>query len=124
MIKHFVTFSSPGTFFSEERTLEIDSWDAAKAVEMSKGIVERYNATPFAFRFTTRGRSEEELDSKIIAMSNRYYLGGTAMTVEDVKREVPDSKILVSNMELNGWERVIKTPFGNIQPLHDGDVIL
>lgn len=49
MKKHFVIFYSPGTFFNEESTLPIDSWDIDKAIEMSKSIKERYNATPFGF---------------------------------------------------------------------------
>ena len=46
--QHFVTFYSPGTFVSETSTEPIDSWDVEKAVAMSRGIVERHGAKPYA----------------------------------------------------------------------------
>lgn len=36
-----------------------------------------------------------------------YYLGGDVLTLEDVKVKMPDEKILISNMENNGHDRII-----------------
>lgn len=125
--KHFVTFYSPGTFVAEASEKPIDSWDVDQAVEMSKGITERYNAHPYGFRFSTRSRGPEDLDSKQSATSPMYYLGGIVRTLEEIKaKNDPKDRILISNMEGNGYSRVISAASGWswTQPLHDEDVVL
>jgi len=125
--KHFVIFYSPGTFVSETDRQEIDSWDVDKAVEMSKKIKQRYNATPYGFRFITRGRKDSELDSKVIKESNMYFLGGKILTLQDViDRNDPEDRILISNMRGNKWDRVIvnDNSWRITQPLEEGDVVL
>jgi hypothetical protein len=126
MKQDFVTFLSPGSFVHEEATERIDSWDVEKAKELAHGITARHGATPFAFVFTTRARKADELDSKEVKRSGRYFLGGRVMTLEDVKREMPDEKILISNMEWNGYARVIvnSNSWRTIQPLDEDDVVL
>lgn len=127
MQKHFVTFFSPGTFIDEITTLEIDSWDVKKAIKLSESIKERHGATPYGFHFSTRGRKDDELDSKNIAVSPTYYLGGSIETLEKIKeRNSPDDRILISNMECNGWNRVITNTnsWKITKPLYDTDVIL
>jgi hypothetical protein len=125
--KDFVTFLSPGTFFNEETTKEIDSWDVDKAIKMSKNITERYDATPYAFYFTTRGRNDFDLDSKRIAESQMYYLGGEVKTLKQIELECnPENDILLQNMRGNGWKKVIINS-GNwkgTHPLRDDDVVL
>ena len=125
--QHFVTFYSPGTFFNEESTIGIDSWNVDVAVEMSRGITERHESRPYSFVFTTRGRGAEDLDSRELARSNRYYLGGTVRTLADVKARNDDAdKILISNMEVNGWDKIVtgNSPWRWTQPLQEDDVIL
>lgn len=105
---HFVTFFSPGTFVHETTTRPIDSWDIETAKVMADSIVERYGATPFGFQFTTRSRGDEDLDSKISATSPMYFLGGTVEALAEVKARATDNdRILISNMEGNGWDRVV-----------------
>lgn len=125
--KHFVTFYSPGTFISEESTLPISKWDTAKAVKMSRGITERYKAKPFGFRFTTRTRGSKDLDSKETAQSPLYYLGGKVETLAEVKARATDKdRILISNMEGNGYERIITNTnsWKFTAPLMPTDVVL
>ncbi len=74
MKKHFVTFLSPGTFVHEETTNPIDSWDVEKACNMAHKIVERHASRPFAFQFSTRERKDDELDSRVVKESGRYFL--------------------------------------------------
>lgn len=108
MKKHFVVFLSPGTFVSEETRVKVKSWNIEEAVKLSRKIVERHNATPYGFYFITRARSNTELDSKTVKKSGIYYLGGEIRTLKDVKKENnPTNKILISNMEINNYKKVI-----------------
>lgn len=130
MEKHFVSFLSPGTFVSEETTREIESWDVARAQKMAAKITERYGATPYAFRFTTRGRTADELDSRVLRSSPMYYMNGRIRTLEQVKaRQFPKESTLIANMECNGWDRIVEkkpeAPGWNwCQPLNADDVVL
>ena len=127
MKAYFVTFFSPGTFFSETTTKPIDSWDVDIALAMSKEINERYGATPYGFRFTTRSREDHELDSKQTDQSVMYYIGGKIETLDDIRnRADPRDNILISNMECNGWDKVWTSISGwkTTQPLNAGDIVL
>jgi hypothetical protein len=125
--QHFVTFYSPGTFVAETTERPIASWDVQEAVVMSKKIHERYNAKPYSFQFSTRARTEKDLDSKVVKRSNLYYLAGTVETLEQVEaRNDPKEEILRSNMRRNGYKRVVttQTPWRWTQPLNDTDIVL
>jgi hypothetical protein len=125
--KHFVTFYSPGTFVAETTEKPIDSWDVKKAMSMARAIKERYDAMPYGFRFSTRSRGDEELDSKIAATSPLYWLGGKVETLAQVKaRATKKDEILVSNMEINHYDRIITNTnsWSWTQPLMPGDVVL
>src|SRR3990167_5921463 len=127
MEKHFVTFYSPGTFVAETTTKPVESWDVEVAKEMARRIKERHGAVPYGFEFTTRTRSEEDLDSKVTATSPMYYLGGKVEPLEEVKaRATYKELILVSNMESNGWDRIITNDntWRWTQPLKQTDVVL
>lgn len=127
MKKEFVTFYSPGTFVSESTTKEIEAWDTATATEMARQIKERYGATPYAFRFETHSRGDNDLDSKITATSNLYYLGGRIETLADVEvRNDPKEAILLANMRGNGIERIIinDNSWRFIGAFNEGDVLL
>ncbi len=124
---HFVTFYSPGTFFPEESTRPIAAWDVAAAKEMAHTVKERYNATPYGFKFTTRSRTAKDLDSKVTATSPMYYLGGTIETLAQVKaRATEKDRILIANMEGNGWNRIITNTnsWRATQPLTATDIVL
>lgn len=127
MQQHFVEFLSPGTLVSETTTKPISAWNIKQAKEMSKDIKERHGALPYGFRFITRGREDDELDSSIIHRSHMYYLGGTISTLEEVEaRNLPDEKTLLSNMKNNDYDRVIENnnSWKITLPLDKEDVIL
>lgn len=108
MKKHFVTFYSPGTFVSETTTKPIASWDVDVAKTMARGISERHGAKPYGFRFSTRSRGNDDLDSKETASSAMHYLGGRVETIADVEaRNDPKEEVLRSNMRGNGIDRII-----------------
>lgn len=125
--RNFVTFYSPGTFVPEETTLPIDKCDIDTAIELSSEIVERYGARPFGFRFSVRGRANDELDSKELYKSPMYYLGGTVLTLTDVEeRNDPKDDILIRNMKDNNIERVVvnDNSWRSTFALNDGDIVL
>ena len=125
--KHFVKFYSPGTFVAETSEKTIDSWDVEAAKKMAEGITERYNATPYAFKFTTRSREDKDLDSHVTKTSPMYYLNCKVVTLAEIKkRNAPKDSILISNMEGNGWDKVVQSTKGWqwTQPLEKGDVVL
>ena len=126
MKKHYVTFLSPGTLISEETTKEIDSWDTKKTIKMSKEIKERHGATPYGFYFTTRTRKPIEFDSQETDRSKMHYLGGTVLTLAEIKeRNDPKDRILISNMEGNGYDRVIENTnsWKVTVPFENGDIV-
>jgi hypothetical protein len=130
MEKHFVTFYSPGTFVAEVTMKDIASWDVEKAQKMAAKIEERYGATPYGFRFSTRGRGPDDFDSRELRSSGMYYLNGRIRTLAQVKaRKFPRENILICNMESNGWDKIVeKKPEAPgwmwTQPLQAGDVVL
>jgi len=108
--KHFVTFYSPGTFVAETTEKPIDAWDIKQATEMARSVLERYNAAPYGFRFSTRSRGPEDLDSRVTATSPFYWLGGTVETQADVEARATDKeRILLSNMRSAGPDAKIIT---------------
>lgn len=125
--QHFVTFYSPGTFVAEMSEYSIDSWDVEKAKRMALKVKERYGAVPYGFRFSTRSRTQKDLDSKVSAESPLYYLGGKVETLAQVKARATDKEsILISNMECNGYDRIITNDnsWRWTQPLQPTDVVL
>lgn len=127
MQKHFVRFLSAGTFVAEETVSPIESWDVAQAVEMARRITERHGAHPYGFQFITKGRADEDLDSKAINRSGIYYLNGVVETLAQVKAKGdPANRILISNMESNGWDKIVTTynPYKWTQPFNEDDSVV
>ena len=125
--KNFVIFVSPGTFFPETSEMPIDSWDIAEACELAHTVTQRWGATPYSFVFVTRGRKDDELDSKEIARSPNYFLGGKVETIEEVfERNDPKEDILRSNMKNNDIKRILvnTNSYKSILPLREGDIVL
>lgn len=124
--KEFVVFYSPGSFTSETTEMVIEKRDVDKALEMAKDIRERYNARPYAFQFKTMGRTDEELNSKVIDRSPTYFFNCKVRTIDDVRAIEGTRSILYRNMHYNGWDRVIETVTGwkTTVPIEKGDVVL
>jgi hypothetical protein len=124
---HFVEFFSPGTLVSESTVKPIDSWDAQVALTLVKGITERHGAKPYGFQFVTRSRGEADLDSREVARSPMHYFGVKVETLAEVEaRATKNDAILLTNMRVNGYTRIVTTTRGwrFSAPLRDGDVVL
>jgi len=120
MLKHYVEFLYPGLLVSETSVEEIAERDTKK-VEMSDSC--------FGFRFFDRTVSV--IDGETLTGDRKnvsgWYYQGEKMTLEQVKASFGNDRnyrILISNMENNGYDAVVKTKFGQFIPLNDGDTIL
>lgn len=125
--QNFVTFYSPGTFVAEESTKPINAWDIEVAKKMAHTVVERYGATPYGFQFSTRGRGDDDLDSKEIARSPFYHLGGKVETLAEVEaRNDPKEENLRSNMRGNGYEKIVinDNSWRSVSQLGKTDIVL
>jgi hypothetical protein len=113
MIKHYVTFYSPGTFVPEQTTNEIESWDIQKALAMLSSINERYNARPYCFSFHTRERGENDFEPVQTKRSGFHFIGGNHgryFTLNEViARNDAKDKTLIENMKCNRIDVIYET---------------
>ena len=96
-------------------------------MKMAHGISERYGATPYGFRFSTRSRTDDDLDSSVTKRSQFYWLGGKVETLSEVEaRNDPKEDILRSNMRGNGYDKIVvnDNSWRFTAPMRKGDVIL
>ena len=134
--KHYVSFLSPGSFVDEDTRKSIAGWDTAKAVKMAKTITERYNATPYAFFFTTVLTAEAiddgmggklKVEERETARSGKHFLGGEIKSFDDVVKEGnPKDNILLSNMKCNDYPFVVenRNSWKAVQPFEKEDCVV
>ena len=126
--RHFVEFQCPGTLVEERSLREIECWDVDTALEMARDIRVRHGQRPHSFRFVTRERDEDALDSTETARSARHFIGGVVETLEEIEaRARPEERVLRANMRGNGWGRVVTTTSGGskwTQPFGEEDVVV
>jgi len=122
MIKHYVEFFYPGIFIAESDIKNVESRNPSK-IKIPNGC--------YGFHFFDRSEitieneyhEPETLIGKSRNHSGMFYLG-KVMTLNEVKREIPDASVLISNMEINNLDKVIKTRCGNFQPFHKMDTVI
>jgi hypothetical protein len=109
-------------FFAEYDAFEVPTWDIAKAQKnMPKHA--------YGFRFyesvtkTVTEDNETFVKTESINKGPWHYVG-QAKTLAEVKLERPQSKILIANMEGNGWDTVCVTIQGNTVPVEENDIVL
>ena len=131
--KHYVTFVSPGTLFSEETRKLIDRWDPRAACKMAKDIQERYGAKPYGFYFMTfvtapsvqlEGESFKAEEKKK-AESGMHFITGTLRRYDQTTFG-PDEAILKSNVEGNGYWVLIenRNSYKTVQPFGEKAVLV
>jgi hypothetical protein len=116
ILQEYIEFYFPGSFVSET--------DVKPIASRSLPVVLPLGA--YAYRFFSR--QEVELNGEILRGKAHDYSPmtyfGKALTLSEVKALDGDYRILISNMECNRWDRVVRTVRGNFQPLKDGDVVI
>ena len=117
MLKHYVEFLYPGMFTSETTKEEI-------AERNESHITLPKNS--FGFRFTDREEVKLE-NGKVLKgefeNSTGIYYEGRKMNLSQIKKEMPESTILISNMECNHWDNVVVTKFKQVFPLNEKDIV-
>jgi hypothetical protein len=123
-MKHFVKFLSPGTFLDEITTLGVSSWNIKEAKELAKTIVERHGAKPYGFKFFTT-KTEDAKDHRTVH-SSTYFLGGKVLTLEEVEQTMSEEKILIENMRMNKWDKIIinDNSYKAIRPFLSDDILV
>lgn len=115
-MKHYIEVFYPGSFFSESSAKEISSRDTLPEI----------GEKAFGYRFFDREstmQNGEELLGKAKNYSNSFYIGEELSAVQAIARH-PGNSILKSNIECNGYARLVLTKFGQLLPLEENDVVI
>lgn len=119
MLKHFVEFQYPGSFFPETEVKEV-----ANRNEEELEIPKR----AFGYFFYDQEIIETETDRLVGKRQNisPRTLIGEIKTLDQIRALEPKStySILVSNMECNGWNSVCLCRTGNYQPIQGGERVI
>jgi hypothetical protein len=115
---HYVTFWSPGSFVAEEWTVPVDSPDPRKVA---------WPDNAYAFRMFKREDvidGDKTYQGKPERIGKIYYHPDSSVQSLDEARTNPRAtRILISNMEGNGWQQVIWTRWGTWpQPFEPADM--
>lgn len=114
---HFVEFLYPNILTSDTSIVEVSD-RKIECVTMPEGS--------FGFRFVDQ--EQAIVNGEVLKGAFKDYSGwfykGRRLSLDDVKKEMPDSNILISNMKCNGWAYVVKTKFGQCFPLEEKDVVI
>lgn len=113
--RYYAEFQYPGTFLSESSTRAVDDPQSIEWPERA------YSCRTFAR--TVMVIDGEELRGKARDYSPTTYRG-EVFDLERVKREHPDKRILIQNMQGNGYDRVVRTAFGQLFPINDTDIVI
>ena len=117
MVRHYVEFYYPGSLFAETSTKEVARRDPA-LVKLPKGA--------YGFRFFDRTEIEEGGETLMGERKNfsRFTYYGEEWPLERIERELPNERILISNIKGNGYKAAVKTIRGNWMWLEKGDRVL
>lgn len=120
--KHYVTILYPGLLFPEERTRPVAARDPDQ-------VLKSLESSAFAFSFFDReevNAGDEVLRGDPKNRSGLYYLG-KEYSAEEVIAEYQGReayRVLVSNVQVNEYSRMVHCRTGNWRPLLEGDVVI
>ena len=113
----YVKFYFGGGMVSETYVMEVNTRDP-KLVDMPSGS--------YAFMFYDREfivDGEDEFKGRVKNKSPDYYPKGTIYNQDEVKK-LRNHTILLNNMRINRWDRVIKSRYGNFEPYEEGETVI
>ena len=116
MLKHYVEFFYLSSIIPHPICQEIET--RTHPIKLPEGA--------YAYRYFSREEIEHEGETlygeKKDYSPKTYY--GEILTLEQIKALPGNHWILISNMKSNGWDKIVKTICGNIQPLKKGDIVI
>lgn len=109
-IKRWVRFWMPGAFFGESRDVDLPIYTEPSAVKWPDD----------AYAFTLHERTEIVDDDGARYLGKPQQLGpmffhpdSQVMTLAEVELDPRATKILLDNMRVNGWDRIVWSRWGN-----------
>ncbi len=115
--KHYVEYYYPGILFAETGVKEIPDREVANL---------KFPKNAYSFRFFDRKitiENEVKMESDRLNLSPLYFIGGQKMTLAEVKKAMPEQKILISNME-GSFPVIVKTRFNQCIRFEEGSLII
>lgn len=121
VVDTYVEFFFPGSLFAESTTKKVKTRDVSK-IKVPKNA--------FRFRFFDKHIYSETIDEielkneKVTNESPVYYYGGKVYTIAELKREFPNEKTLIGNIESYKCKKAICCRTGNWQPFGETDILI
>jgi len=116
MLKHYVEYYYPGALFAETEIEEIKS---------RKDSLEIPDA---CFGYSFFDVEETTIDGETLRGKPKNRSGmtyfGKKYTVSELKKLLPNEKVLISNIEDGGYSHAVKTRLGNWQVMNKEDVVI
>jgi hypothetical protein len=119
--KRYADLQRPGSFFHESEFIPVKKSTTAK---------ELFDEHPEVFRVDFRTRYEFNFFGKKFVseyvLEKPTYVCGNVWTLEMMKKYLDPVKneILISNVEINHWDRVVECRTGNWQPIGEDMVVI
>jgi len=133
----FVVFFSPGTLFPEVSQMPVEMGTIEEAIQLSKGVIERHDATPYAFEFVTRIIADPiddgeggklKVTPKEVERSARHFIDGEVLLYENIVGEEEDgeSSIAARNMKNSDSPIVVRcsSPFKTTSSFEKDHVVV
>lgn len=117
MKQNYIEWLYPGVICSESISEKVDE----------RILPLEYPKHAFGFRFYDRTEVKTEDGENLYGKADHYtdwYYLGAALSFEEIKQKYPSEKILIDNMRINKYDRVVKTIHGQFMPLKKNDVVL
>ena len=124
--QHFVTFKSPGMATAEHTTKEITPGTRSRPLRWPTTYWNATAPSPTASTSPPGPAPPQELDSKNIAKSGTYFMGGKIQTLQEVMANPTGNKTLIENMKGNHWDQVVTVTKGHqwTSPILKDDAVL
>lgn len=124
--EHWVKFLLPGTLFPEETRVQLESRSTREAMAFADKNAYAFKLYDVEVRTGVLEDGEKIENRRMVNESGMYFIGGKLLDKEDIAKENELNNrysILLSNMESNGYEYVVRCRTGNYQPFQEGDVL-